>query len=153
MEARRSISLREVYELSGEKMSDIKTLGKDHIEPVARLIGQVSRIGTYKSRYGDGLCLIGMFEATNPKTGEIIRAPKCYPPEFIIEQMESAVASAPKDAPVQFALDIGAQVDESAVGYKYVVSTLLETRVEDDPLQALKNSIPEKALPKPDKKK
>ncbi len=129
----------------------------------------------HRTRRGDGdngpwVSLIGRFEATNILTGEVFTAPQCFLPKpmdevlaFNLEEMEPLLDGDGKvqlDADdnertkrvtdsVQFAFEVSVKPNETAIGYEYVTSPIVEPGGAD-PLADLRSKLPK--LPAPKKK-
>lgn len=97
---------------------------------VMRLAGMVLSTEVVATQYGESIALIGSFQATDPATGETIRATKCYLPDVATGPLAAAVKLGQSPT---FAVDISAKLSEkSSVGFEYVLRELVEA--QNDPV-------------------
>lgn len=120
-----------------------------------RVMGVAQSFAQDNSTYGQYTVFKGQFEAIDHKTGEIFRASKLFLPEVAEELLISAVAKCVQDGGtgVTFGFDVGAKIvtDRANAGimkYEYIVTPLIDVAV-DDPLAALKKTLPPLAIEAP----
>lgn len=100
------------------------------------ILGSVTGLKSGATDLGEFCKLLGTFEATNLETGEVHRSGCCILPNFLGDQLASAVSGA--DSPVTFGVRIGAHYDDQAA-MKFVYDTMsLSDTSQNDPLAALK---------------
>lgn len=93
------------------------------------VLGRANKLKPYKSTFGDGLGLVGQFEA-HKEDGSMVFGPQCYLPEpmhsMITAQLESGEVNE-----VEFACKIGLKPADNAFGYEYTCEPLVEMRESD----------------------
>jgi len=139
----------------GDVKKNVLMLAKDGVIPngekipLMRVIGKANRFEIKKTDIGESVCLKGQFMATNLETGEETRAGSCYLPETAVEAV-AGMLQGEVDS-VEFGFDISVVTDDSSVvGYVYDVLPLIEPQ-EDDAMTRLASSLPQAALPSPEK--
>lgn len=117
---------------------------------LCRIFGEAVAIKTKEAKSGDMYSyLIGEFRAVNGNN-EKYEATKLFLPGRLMEEVETALASA-EGAPVQFGYDIYSTVDkDSSVGYKYAAKSVVKTEASSR-LNDMAKTLESKPLPKGDK--
>lgn len=124
----RRITLRTI----GLVVKDIRTAteaSEGGTVALAKIVGSTTEAKTGQTDKGQFTALLGEFVGVNLLTGEVFNSGKAILPNFISEQLAAAlnVSNA-----VDFALEIGAKADESAVtGYVYTVRSLVDAEPTD----------------------
>lgn len=115
--------------------------------PLLRIMGVVNGAKPGTRTMPDGkvsewLTFKGQFEATNLLTGEVYQSGTCIMPGALPDLLFGAIKGADDDfKTAQFAVEIGAHYDKSAItSYVYDTKTLLEPK-ESDAMAALKALI------------
>ncbi len=126
---------------------DFKIITKQ--TPVLRIFGILRNIEVGEhAQYGRFLKFKGDFQATDLRTGDISVSSVAFLPSPVDEMLEEAFKGG-DGASVEFGFDISVNPrPDTAIGYEFVVSSVLESRVSD-PMQALLEKASKKALPRP----
>lgn len=110
-----------------------KLLGDADRYHVMRVAGLAMDAGSVTTTYGESAFLLGSFIATEPRTGEQVKAAKIFLPDVAMLPLAAACR---KGAQPQFVVDIYARLDEkSSVGFSYTVEEAVES--QEDPVAAL----------------
>lgn len=96
-----------------------------HIYGVAR------GITAGQSTFGEYERLDGQFEAVNLESGEMFISGACFLPN-IVHNLIAGQFTGDSSSEVKFSFEIGAGPDDSAIGYKYTVKELLDTKGVDN---------------------
>jgi len=153
----RKISTATVY---GSKMTVLKKTLTDESanHELYQVYGRARMIERGKSKFdasvneeereSDWKAFVGQFEAVNLDTGEVFQSGKCFLPDFaaniVAGQFDAEISN------VEFAFTVQAQADtQSATGYTYSVTPLLNTSPANDALASLRAQAQGKALPTP----
>jgi len=104
-----------------------------------RILGVASRAKPGATDKGEYVRFIGRFKATNLITGEVFQGSQCILPHFVGEMIHAAMTSGgpglsglEAQNESQFAFDIGAHYDESAITrYVYDVTSLIPPAASD----------------------
>jgi hypothetical protein len=115
---------------------------------LCQIYGTVARAKPGTTDKGEYIKLVGSFKGINLATGEVMRSNAAILPNFIGEQIFAAMAES--EASVNFAVEIGAHYDESAITkYVYDVKTLMPP-AESSAVAAIEAQLGRKlALPAP----
>lgn len=141
----------------------VKTVGADGAiakvtktkTPLMRIIGVARNIKSATGQNGDPVFgLTGQFEATNIRDGKVYNSAVCYLPngilELVMDPLEAVLNGedrVAKSQGIQFAMDIFAVPDSNKSGYTFTAAMISEA-LQADPLEALKATIGQAALPK-----
>lgn len=108
--------------------------------PLMTVIGQVSSIKPGEADNGPFVKLMGVFEAVNLQTGEVISdVGVAILPNFVSTQIANAIQAGGEN--VQFAVQLDVKFKESAaVGYEFEARSLMPTQ-ESDAVKAIKQSL------------
>ena len=149
MELLRKISSKTVLGDRPERPKDKKTV------PLYSVYGIANGLQTGTSDYGDWIKLKGSFEAVRFSDGLVMQSGACILPEPVNSMTAAALQQTDDDGKrvnqsIQFSLEIGLKRTDTAIGYEYVTTPLIEAGGAD-PLAALRSETA-KALPAPAKK-
>jgi hypothetical protein len=116
--------------------------------PLLKVVGKTNTARPGQTTLGTFIAFGGDFFAINLKTGEQFKSAKCILPNFIAEQLESALKDSDS---VEFALEIGAKVNDTSVtGYEFTVRPLIEAKPTESMLSLLNAAgVDLAALPAP----
>lgn len=115
--------------------------GKPKPVHIVRVMGIGHTVKTGESDNGPWTAIIGEAKAINVQTGEEIRSGKVFLPSPADEITAGQLAAEGVNS-VQYAWDISViAAPDSAVGYEYVVESVMEPG-ENDPLAALEADMP-----------
>jgi hypothetical protein len=126
---------------------------------IMTVVGVAVGIDKGESSYGDWECLKGDFEATDAKSGKVVRASTCFLPPVAMDAVKVAMSQAGANRGVEFAIKIIAKYVAEDEGhkaggsaYEYSFEHLLKPSAENDPILKLKAAIAAQtaaALPAP----
>lgn len=125
----RRITLRTIGLVVKDIRAACEKAGEGKGVALAKIVGSSSEAKTGQTDKGQFTALLGEFVGVNLLTGEVFNSGKAILPNFISEQLAAAlnVSNA-----VDFALEIGAKADDSAVtGYVYTVRSLVDAEPTD----------------------
>ena len=110
-----------------------------------QLIGMVKNTRTGTSDFGPWTAFKGIVEAIVFETGEAFLSGECLIPGGVTDVLEAHLIAAKKEDPnaqIQFGFEISVIETETAIGFEYVVRSLLEKdEAAVDPLAALKENL------------
>jgi hypothetical protein len=125
----RRITLRTIELTQKVVRAEAYKNGNAQVTPLAKIAGTTTQAKTGQTEKGQYTALLGDFVAINLLTGAMYTSGKCILPNFISEQLASALALSQT---VDFALEIGVkQDDDSATGYIYTVKSLRDAAPTD----------------------
>lgn len=102
---------------------------------------------------GPWVAFLGAFEAVRADTGEIFQAGQCFVPKAVEDLLVASLKAGQKgdaSASIEFAIEVGMKLADTAVGYEFTVKNLVKTQ-NADPLAALRSRM--MALPAMEKPK
>jgi hypothetical protein len=126
----------------GDMKKNVKEWGlkSGESKDVMQVLGTVNGLQTGTSDYGDWVAFKGSFKATNLATNEQFRSGKCLLPEVASDLVVAGFNVEGVDS-LNMAFIVGVQADEeSATGYTYYATPLLEEDASD-PLAALEKQV------------
>lgn len=114
--------------------------------------GVATGVRSGESNFGAWESLIGNFEACRTDDGVMFGSSQCFLPDPV-GGMVAGQLNGGETSSVQFAVMIGAKPSDTAIGYEYTVTPLVEP-AENDALSVLREKVSaQKALPAPAKEK
>lgn len=139
----RKITLRNCN-ISAKNVKDsVASLGEGETKPLLRVVGIATGYKPGQTDKGEYLLLLGEFSAVNLLTGAQFQSAKAILPNFIAENFAPVLE---RNGSAEFALEIGAQRNDSAVtGYVYTVRPLMESKASDRMAELI--AIASKELP------
>lgn len=144
MELLRKLSTKTVLGDRPDRPKDKKTVS------LYSVYGIANGVQTGESDYGSWSKLKGSFEAVRISDGEVFQSGACILPEPVNSMISAELQQVDNDGKrvtqsVQFSFEVGVKRTETAIGYEYVATTLVESGGAD-PLAALRKETA-KALP------
>lgn len=118
------------------------------MKPLYRVVGIAQGTKVGESNYGGFVGFRGNFKATRISDNEVIHSAVAFLPQMATDLLLPAVESDQSGMGVQFGFDIGIKAAETATGYEYTVTPLVENA---NTLDALEAGLPK--LPSPKVKK
>lgn len=117
-----------------------------------RVFGSAMGTVTGSGTYGDYVGFRGRFRAVviDPaihETGATFDAAKLYLPQMATDMLLPVVENQTEGG-VQFGFDIGVIKADTATGYEYTVTPIVESAPEADPLEILGGALPKLPAPK-----
>lgn len=103
-------------------------LGNAKAVDLLKIVGVTTSATPGQSDLGEFVKFNGQFQAVNMVTGEQFGSTVAILPNFIAQQLASALA---QSSEVEFGLLIGAKKSASVTGYEYTVKPLVEPVVSD----------------------
>jgi len=112
-----------------------------------RVIGRAIGYKVGNTEYGQFTKFQGDFRAFITSTGEEVRSSECFLPDMVAGALKASLDASTAGA--DFAFDIGATAANTATGYQYTVTSLIEPPKESDPLAGLLAQVAPLALVAP----
>lgn len=151
----RKITIRDVCGTVGDLLEEMMSLkdenGHHQTLPLLRVYGIARRFKIGQTDKGEFIKFIGQFASTNLRTKQEFQASQCILPLFVGEQIHAAMqgASGEEMNESQWAFEIGAHFNPTAVTkYVYDIRPLKQPG-QSDALQLLRQSVDARALPAP----
>jgi hypothetical protein len=115
---------------------------------IMQVVGVAVGIDKGESSYGDWECLKGDFEATDAKTGVVVRASTCFLPPVAMDAIKVGMSQMGTGRGLEFAIKVIAKYVAEDEGhksggspYEYSFEHLLKPSAESDPILKLKAAI------------
>lgn len=136
-----SVSFEKTGEVDAQGIEVTKLKETLPVLPLCRIMGYATTAKPGVSEFGEFIKFGGQFRGTNLATGEQTDAPQCILPNFIGEGLFAAIQNPARNGPVQFAIEVGAKYDDTAIAkYVFIVNDLMP-KTEHDPLAMLETSV------------
>lgn len=123
-------------------------------KPLYRVIGSAHGVKTGSSDFGPFVAFLGSFEATRYDTGETFVGGQCFVPKAVEDMLLASLHAGKKkdeNSGIEFGIEIGLKLSDTAIGYEFTVTNLIKTK-NADPLAALRAQLkPLPRLPAPPK--